>query len=362
MAYNFIPTTKKEILVKPEFLRVKKTQGHVLILFQYLRRQFRDIEDPIALDPSNPTQVKVTRKITSVMPVPTLLRNAGVSGIRVTPGEGSRGNRGAGNRGNAFEQQMQEDIMRWVKGVPIINDAHAAFIEEFVNYYKITKFDKVEVIPEGALNQKRPLIIQGESIFVGSSSDPDIGKTVTDLTVETETQDIKKTGRTIYLSLKYGGTVTFFNVGIAKFITAIDFQQGKISSAEGKQILNLFGLDEKKFLDTFSNSGKIYAPENVTSKINKGRLTAFIKSGIGYGYHLVHLLNNRIEHFEMTKQFLEKSSQPQSVKILYGGASGNAKRVDILVETANFKLKFNLRNKAGGINPNFILCDYKKKH
>lgn len=360
MAYNFIPTTKKEILVQPEFVRAKKAQAHVVVLFEYLRRQFREIEDPIALDPSNPTQVKVTRKITSVLPVPTLLRNAGVSGIRVTPGEGSRGNRGAGNRGNAFEQQLQDDIMRWVEGVPIKNTAHAAFIEEFVNYYKITKFDTVEVIPEGALNQKRPLIIQGEALFVGSATDPDIGKTVTDLTVKTE--DVKKKSRTIYLSLKYGATVTFFNVGIAKFITATDFQQGKISSPEGKQILKLFGLDEKKFLDTFSNSGKIYPPENVTSKINKGRLTAFIKSGIGYGYHLVHLLNNRIDHFEMTKQFLEKSSQPQSVQILYGGASGNAKRVDILVETANFKLKFNLRNKAGGINPNFILCDYKKKH
>lgn len=360
MAYNFIPETKKEILTKPELKQAAKSQAEILVLFEYLRKEFSEITSPIALNPSAPNMVKVTRRITSAMPVPTIMRNAKLKQLKVSPGEGSRGGRGTENRGNAFEVQLQQDIMNWVEGNPIKTVAHATFIEELVSYYKITKFDKVVVVPEGALNKKRPIVINGDAVFVGTASDPNIGDIVTDLTVNTENTKGKE--RTIYLSLKYGSTVTLFNVGIAKYITDENFKKKNISSAEGKTLLKLFGIDEKKFIDTFTNSGKMYAPENVTSKINKGRLTAFIKSGMGYGYHLVHFLNNKIEHFEMTKQMLEKSSQPQSVQILYGGASGNAKRVDILVETPTFKLKFNFRNKAGGLNPNFIMCDYKKKH
>lgn len=359
MAYNFIPESKKDILVKPEFKKQPRAQAELVVLYDYLRKHFPEILTPIALDPSNPKTVKVTRRITSAIAVTKLKTMAKAIDLRISPGEGSRGGRGASNLGNAFEKQLEQDIMNWVKGDPIRNTAHASFIEDFVRYYKLTAMDRVQVIAEGALNKKRPLLIQGDAVYVGTSGDPNIGQVVTDITVDAENKQGKH--RTIFLSLKYGGTVTFFNVGIAKAITPEDFSSGKIHSAEGKAIMKLFGLDEKKFLGTFSSTKK-YAPEDVTGKINKGRLTAFIKSGIGHGYHLVHLLNNKIDHFEMTKQHLEKSSQPISVRVLYGGASGTAKRVDILVETKEFSLKFNLRNKAGGVNPNFIMCDYKKKH
>lgn len=360
MAYNFIPESKKDILTKPELKQNKKAQAELVVLFDYLRKHHPDVPAPIAINPSAPKTVKVTRKITSVMPVPSIKRATGIREVTMTPGEGSRGGRGTANRGNAFEQQLQADIMSWVRGDPIKNTAHATFIEEFVNHYQLTVMDRVEVIPEGALNKRRPLLVQGDAVYVGTSGDPNIGKVVTDLTVDTETK--KGTQRVIYLSLKYGPTVTFFNAGIASYITSEDFKKGKIENKDGKAILKLFGIDEQKFLGVFTGSKNTPKPESTFSTINKGRLTALIKSGIGHGYHLVHFLNNKIEHFEMTKQMLELSSKPMSVEVLYGGVSGDAKRVDINVETTKFTLKFNMRNKQGGVNPNFLLCDYKKKH
>ena len=102
---------------------------------------------------------------------------------------------------------------------------------------------------------------------------------------------------------------------------------------------------------------------DVTNKVNRGRLIAFMKSGIGWGYHLAHFLNNKIEHNEMTNIFLESASKPESVIVNYGGATGDGKRVDILVETPKYRFKLNFRNKQGtGSLPTHIMSDYKAKH
>ena len=98
--------------------------------------------------------------------------------------------------------------------------------------------------------------------------------------------------------------------------------------------------------------------------IDKNRLKELIKSGVGYGYQLVHQASNgQIHNYEMTQSNLERASTPQSCIIVYGGATGQAKRVDILVETPMFKLQFNFRNKArGGVYPSHLMCDYTIKH
>ena len=360
MAYNFIPEEKKDILVHPDLKRNKGVQAELVVLFDYLRKHHPGIEKPIAINPTSLKTVKVTRKITSVVPVATIKRSAGLKQVGISPGEGSRGGRGTENKGNAFEQQLLDDIKRWTQGEPIRNPAHSTFIKEFVDHYNLTSLDKVKIIPEGYRNTKRPIIVRGDAVYVGTAGDPDIGEVITDITVKEQIPN--KPERTIYLSLKYGPTVTLFNAGIASYITSEDFKKGNIQDKDGKTILKLFGIDEKKFLDVFTGMKTTPKPEDTFSIINKGRLTALIKSGMGYGYHLVHFLNNKIVHFEMTKQKLEQVSRPMTAEVLYGGVSGTAKRVDINVETPGFYLKFNMRNKQGGVNPTFLLCDYKKKH
>ena len=65
----------------------------------------------------------------------------------------------------------------------------------------------MKIIPEGGLNKPSPLTISGNNIRAGSNISLDVGPTVTDLTF------VNGDSKKYYLSLKFGGTVTFYNGG-----------------------------------------------------------------------------------------------------------------------------------------------------
>jgi hypothetical protein len=167
----------------------------------------------------------------------------------------------------------------------------------------------------------------------------------------------------IYLSLKMGSTVTFFNAGVARIITPKEIQAGLISNENALALFKMFGVDNAKFCQVFEGySGSEAKDETVNTfqMLNKNILTNFIKSGIGHGYHMVHKTGKDIHHFPIDRNFLEKASQPMSCEVRY--PVGVAKRIDINVETPVFQFKFNIRNKQGGIYPSHIMADYKIKH
>lgn len=361
MAYTFIPSSVKDILDSPELQRRPKEQAELIHLYQYLLSVNKSIVDPLSIDVAKPQTPKITRRHTlnySRLSTQYKMLNLGAK----TPGEGSRGQRGAMNRGTLFEEQLYNDIYRWIEGVDIMNKANETFIEEFVKHYNMTMVDKLIIISEGALNKRRPLQVSGDSVIIGTSSDSRVGEIVTDITVAEETT---KGPRFIYLSLKYGPTVSFFNIGITKQFPANDFRGTTISTREGRAILKLLGMDDDLFVSSYQTGkarkklplGKI----NVLSKINKGRLTAFLKSGIGWGYHLAHFYGNSIHHYEMTKSLLEQSCQIQSCEVEYGGARKESAVTSAFIETPKFHLTIKIRNKSGGTIPTAIVGDYKSK-
>jgi hypothetical protein len=213
----------------------------------------------------------------------------------------------------------------------------------------------------GELNQKRPLQFTTSGVFIGTTGDPDIGRIVTDINVEGRQ---KNTGKTVFLSLKYGKKVTFANPGVATLFPEKDFKANKLQNTNAQTLLEMFGMNEAKFIATFESygAGKMYKDtENTFGKINKPSLQSFIKSGIGYGYHMVHLLGASIKHKEMTKSYLDQAATPKSCTVYYGGLGTGAagKRVDIIVETNAYKLQFNLRSKSGGLYPTHLMIDYE---
>jgi len=268
------------------------------------------------------------------------------------------------NKGILFEQNLEKDLKTYLNDGT--NFIYKDFMREFTDSIYPDKIASMKTY--GALNTSRPFGADGQGLYVsvrGRGRSEMLGFAVVDILVTT----VK--GRKIPLSLKYGSTVTFFNSGVTRFFNMEDFKKGDFTrDPVAKAIFELFQLDPKLFKESFMNyvereDGKKVVSEkhSVSVKIDKAAMKKFIKTVIGYGYTLVHEHNNgHVSFHEITKEYLDKAATPDSsyITILYPKA-GSAKRVDMLVSTPVFNLKFNIRNKQGGILPTHMMCDYSFK-
>lgn len=375
MAFNFVPTTVEEIAKQK---KLGDNRGPFSALFLLLTKKDTTVKDPIAIDiekgavkilPSFEKKINLTtvkRKIDPKMKVSFGRGSRGVakeSSGKMAPGK--KKPEDGGNKGIIFEKKFTADLQKYQNGDSILDRENKTCICEIYEIYGLENLD-TKIVPEGELNKKRPLIFQGDNIYVGGSNF-NIGATVTDITLESYNPKLKRTKNT-YLSLKWGNTVTFFNAGIQKILKKEEIKTGIISNANGLKILELFGIRPEKFCAVFNAydaGGRVDSEkENTFSNVNTSLLQNLIKSGVGYGYHLVHQANNgKIHHVEMTEAELEISSTPQSCMVYYGGLTGGGKRIDIVVETPLFTLKFNFRSKFRGIvYPTHLMCDYVIKH
>lgn len=359
--YSFIPKTRQDIMNSN-----LQTKEKIAKLYDLIQAQTDNkMPDPLAIDFKQPMSVKVARKLQYEVDIRKLAKETGLS---VTIGNGSRGNTGASNRGLAFESYLSKDL-----GLYIMNRSTEAaykypkFIKDFTDRYLNDKKD-IEIVDEGGLNKPRPLIFQSGNVYVGGTGKmgvQDIGKVVTDITVKTDKGPM-------YLSLKMGSTVTFFNSGVGKILMKSEIEKGEIKNADGLLLLDMLGIDPTQFVNVFrsykptSLKTKVQKGEvDVTNKIDKTKLTNFLASGVGYGYHLIHAA--RPDKDDITDFFLSSASDtkqmvtPTKVVVQYP-IGGIAKRVDIVIDTPKFSFKVNIRNKQGGIYPTHIMCDYKIKH
>lgn len=356
--YSFIPKSVDDIKASP-----LTNKDAVIKAYKLLKSSGVRMDDPFAIDVAKSNNIKIHRSLENDVDVKDLKAK---TGITFTFGNGSRGNLGAGNQGNAFEKYLSLDLGNFVAHRnPDEGDyKYPDFIKDFCPKL-LAKAKDIEIVDEGGLNKKRPLLFAGGKLSIESEEVKDIGATVTDITVKAD-------GKPLYLSLKLGSTVTFFNIGISKILTKQDLADGHVDNAAGIALLDLFAIDHDRYVETF---GK-YDPKapkskggaelvDVTSKIDKAHLTHFLSTGIGYGYYLVHAKNakpnSEIHTIYMDRATAAKAVKPLSVKVKYPTV-GSAKRIDILIETELFTFKVNIRNKQGGVAPSHIMCDYSTKH
>jgi hypothetical protein len=271
---------------------------------------------------------------------------------------------GGGNKGIDFEKNLEEDFKKLIAGKT--NFMYKDFIINFKNSLKGDTIVSVESV--GGENTPRPLAVSGKELYVsvrGGTKNENIGQALADLRITTSKRKVHN------LSLKYGSTVTFFNSGVKKVFSDEDFKKGKFDDPVAKELISLFGIDPIRFRNVFMNykspdplgkKGKSEKDE-VKVKVNKEKLEKFIRTVIGYGYVLVHEHNDHsVDFYNIDEKFLEKAAKPITDVTIQYPVGGSAKRIDMLVETAVFKLKFNIRNKQGGITPSHIMCDYTIKH
>lgn len=223
-------------------------------------------------------------------------------------------------------------------------------------------YSDVEAV--GGKNQPRPLAGGSGGLYVTAQNKKtkDIGGTVTDITTYWGANK-----QPVYLSLKYGNTLTFINSGVGRIFTADDYKKSFVgySNPIGNQIFKMFGIDPITYAKVFNDyPHKTKMPTvDVTNKCDKGAIQDLLQYAMGYGYWMVHGgTSGGVKMYEMDQAYMKRASQiTGSVKLMYGGSQGKGKRLDIHMESSVYKFMFNLRNKQSGLYPSHIMCDYKKK-
>lgn len=360
MAYTFFPESATEI--KQTLKGDKSKIDEIIHLYAILSKKFPEIKSPINIDPASIGKVNVTRNLQGDVDLAALKREAKLSKVSIKFGSGSAGNRGVANRGNLFEPQFAQAIQQWWNGEKITDQKMLDAIEDISKTYGLKKWNSLNVATVGELNNKRPLAFTPSPVI--TSQIPvrgnNIGPIVTDITLSNN-QNKKQ----IYLSLKLGGTVTFFNIGIRTILTPAEIKSGIISNEDGLKLLNMFNIQPELFCDIYNGKLKQGYSEDIwkeMSSTQKRQLKTFLESGIGYGYHVVHKLSNTIKSVEIDEKYMSDAATPTSCVVYYGGKTGTGKRIDMEIETKKYILKLNIRDTQGGDGyPTRMMCDFTYK-
>lgn len=353
-AYSFFP--KSEIEISKEV--PKDIVQEVKQLFAFLKKKFPSVDSPINMDLKSPRVVNVTRALQTEIELSAIISGAKLDKVKIKFGNGSSGNRGVANRGNLFEPMFADAIVAWWDGEEIHADTHiAAAINDLDKTYNLKKSKSLKVNVVGGENTKRPLQFSSSKIVLANTkgSGYDIGESVTDITLVTDSQEI-------YLSLKLGSTTTFFNVGVKTVLTTPEIKAGKIENEKGLDLLAIFGIDPVKFCNVFKGIHKEPHIDR-NANFNAAKMTTLLQSGIGYGYHIIHKMTNNIVSKQMDKAAMIKAAKPiGKVIVYYGGKTGRGKRVDVEFESAAYNFKINIRDTQGKDGfPTRMMCDFTAK-
>lgn len=351
MAYDFFPKTSKEIEDK---LSKDWPGDYVKQAMQLHQMLAGKIDTPINIDAGKKAMINVTRALQGDVDLKSLKKQVGISTFNLKFGNGSSGNRGANNRGNAFETQFANAIEDWYAGREVGDNKLLRAIQDLDKTYKLSKSRTFDAKVEGGENTKRPVQYKGKIELANpKGSGMNVGKSVTDIT-------LKNDGDDVYLSLKLGGTTTFFNVGTAKVLIKQEIKDGDIKNKDGLRLLELFGIDPIRFCSIFNGDFKQSGKEKVT-KYNKAGLKHLLMSGIGFGYHVIHKLPAGILSKKIDKGSLPKMATPVGALVVeYGGKNGRARRINVQIESKDYIFSLNFRDTAGKDGyPNRLMCDFK---
>tara|TARA_B100000965_G_scaffold13280_1_gene10002 strand:+ start:80 stop:1144 length:1065 start_codon:yes stop_codon:yes gene_type:complete len=352
MAYTFFPKDLPAIestLKKAEFPEDAIADAKKLL--SLLKR--RD-PTPINFDLKKKRDVNISRTIQDDMSIAEIKSKAGITTLKMKFGNGSSGNRGANNRGNLFEGEFTNALTAWWEGETVSNKNMLTAIEDLDKTYDLSNYKQMLAVAVGGENTRRPLMFSPRiQLKNPKGSGFDVGESVTDVTVH-----LNPGRKKVFLSLKLGGTTTFFNVGVKTILPKSDIQNLNIRNRDGKKLLKMFGIDEEKFCQVFNGTGN--GSIDNRPRYDRKALQHLLESGIGYNYHIIHKLTGRILSKEMSKAAMKKAARVGAPKIYYGGKGGRGRRIDIEMMSPTYIFKLNLRDTQGKDGyPSRLMCDFK---
>jgi len=355
-AYNFIPKSEEDIRKTLAKFPTENVE-EIIKLFNYLKPQDNE-GTPINIDLKHNDKINVRRfpfkQTTTEADIESAVK---LKKIKIKFGNGSMGGRGSNNKGNAFEKIFADACDSYIAGE---NDSKyptgdtLKVIEGLVKTYNL---DKSEWHPNvvGGKNTKRPLDFGGMITIknIGGKGF-DIGKAVTDVTVH------RSGDFPVFLSLKTSSTTTFFNVGVKTKLTNKEIDEGEIKNSDGKKLLDLFGIDNKRFCTIFNDDVKTESGK-VTVSASSGVKT-LLESGIGFGYQVIHAKGGKIDSYEIDEKYMKDAATVGTMTLHYGGKRGAGKRIDMEMESSHYKFKLNIRDTQGKDGyPTRMMCDFTKK-
>jgi len=351
-AYSFFPTSEEEIS-KTLADWPHESVGDVIKLFNYLKG--KGDKTPINIDLKKQKDVNISRLFKGNYTISDIKSSAKLDTVRIKFGNGSKGNRGVNNRGNAFETQFATALNNWfARGIDEIDDKNILnAILDLDKTYKLSESKWLKVNVVGGENTKRPLSFTGKIQLTNTKgTGKDIGNSVTDITLE------KDNGEIIYLSLKFETTTTFFNVGIRTKLRQAEIDKGEIKDRDGKKLLDLFGIDNKRFCTIFNDKVKTDGGK-VTTRPNTAAMKELLESGIGYGYHVIHKMKGKVLSKKMDETAMKSASKVGTCTVYYGGKTGKGKRIDMELSSPYYKFKLNIRDTQGKDGyPTRMMCDF----
>ena len=353
-AYSFFPKSEEEISKTLSDFPHENVQD-IVNLFNFLKGKDKT---PINIDLKKQKDINVSRTLKGVYDISDIKSGANLRVIRIKFGNGSSGNRGANNRGNAFETQFANAIEKWyAEGDASVEDKDILnAIRDLDRTYKLGKSKTFDAKVVGGENTRRPLDFSGKITITNTKSKGfNIGQSVTDITLLTDNNP------PIFLSLKFETTTTFFNVGIKTKLTKTEINEGFIKNKDGQKLLELFGIDNKRFCTIFNDKVKTQSGV-VRGKPNVAALKHLLHSGIGFGYHVIHKMRGKVLSKKMDETAMRAAAKVGTVRIFYGGKTGRGKRIDMEMESPYYIFKINIRDTQGTDGyPTRMMCDFKTK-
>lgn len=286
-AYNILPTSEGEI-DELEHLDDKQKEDLKKIFSQVVKND-SGMPNPIAISSKRGEnkKVKLARAIADDYDLKSL--GQGTS-FKVEVGDGSRGGRGTGNKGFQFEDQIVQDVEKYIEE-GITADFKYKDMMKKLHVLVLGKGEDIIVKKVGEEDTKRPIVFGDASAVIGGRN-LQIGEKISDVTVWVD-------GEPNYISAKTSGTVTFFNAGVRTIYTDDQFESGKITNKDGKKLLNMLGIDEQRFIEIFTGYDKATAQKargktqkdivDVTRTANKRALQRLLLTGIGYEIGRAHV-------------------------------------------------------------------------
>tara|TARA_B110000211_G_C14003437_1_gene519638 strand:+ start:40 stop:1275 length:1236 start_codon:yes stop_codon:yes gene_type:complete len=272
------------------------------------------------------------------------------------------------SKGTIFEKHFTDRINECVNG-KVCKGAYHASAGWLVGQVENEGRPIINAEAVGGANMSRPLGGTGDNIHVVPSLAAAHAKILTDVNLNHDSKP------PTYLSLKLGSSTTFINSGSKPLFSDLDIQNELQDMNDlTKGLFKIFGIKKGPFCAVFNKYGKPGSKQLNLKNSDKGHSTKgnpnavkkFLKSAMGSGYWMIHAkdLGKEVSMYFMDNTSVTGaySLVTTGFQVLYGGKTGDGKRVDVKFETSAFKFTLNIRSKAGGKTyPTNVMLDYKTK-